>query len=157
MRGLKSGQWGETAGPQHVTLCLWRHYSLLFSGTGSWSVSSAQPPWRVVVGGTVRFVCPSQRKWFVFWDWQLVFVLESEATMRESRAKPLTVMDEVKQSWPPSLGRFPHSCLSWQLTTATHSTSTQRYNHVLLLLALKKLSNQFLVIVSWSQLRKTLN
>lgn len=99
-----AGIWRETAG------LLTPSFTLVL-GTGSWNVSSIRPPRRVAEGHPDGFVCPSQRKWFVLCGWQPAFVPESEATMRASRGKPLTVIDEVKQSRPLSLGLFPHSCL----------------------------------------------
>lgn len=82
---------------------------------------------RVALGTHVVLFAPSQRKWFVLWGWQLVFVLWSEPTMRESGAKPMTMMDEVKQSRPPLLSCFPHSCLPWQLAAAAHCRREQHH------------------------------
>ena len=106
---------------------LWRCHSHLFFlelDAETWALPG--PPRGGEGGFSPRFVCSPQRKWFVLWVWQLVFVPESEATMRESGAKPVTMMDELKQSCPPSLARFPHSCLPWQPAAAAHRRRERR-------------------------------
>lgn len=114
--GLKSSRRGETACDSSP---LTPSFTLVF-GAGPWNVRFARPP-RDGWGGTrhVLFALRNGSGLF-FGGWQLVFVLESEATVTESRAKPVTVMDEVKQSSPPSFARFPHSYLPWQLAAAAH-------------------------------------
>lgn len=118
--GLKSGWQGETAGLQRVIPRLWRHHSHLFLelDAETWALPSLLG----ASGGEPRHVL------FALRNGSGLFCGADSLSLCWRVRPP---WERVGQSWwqwwtrwnnqpPPSLARFPHSFLPWQLAAAAH-------------------------------------